>query len=189
MQQTLLAILGMMTITLLSFNQSRALLQSRQAMLDDEMEVMASGIALQAMEYIGTKSFDESTKDSGVSASEPGAFTTLTALSENLVSTIPRERRCTLLPSREGANGYDECDDLSDYNEMTKERLPMIVGVDTVLFEVSARVRYLDNSRQPMASGSSKNKEVIVLVEQARLPGKPVLLRNPVQVSRTFSLP
>lgn len=189
MQQTLLAVVGLMTVTLLSLNQHRSAIETRRAMLDDEMEVMASGLALQAMEYIGTKSFDEATKDHEGTASNPGRFSRIGDSADNLSAIIPEDRTCTLLPAREGTGSYEACDDISDFNEMEWERMPFAMGVDTVHFEVTARVRYITEQREVLSSGTSKNKEVIVIVRQAGKDGVRKLLRQPISITRTFSLP
>ncbi|MEX0747919.1 MAG: hypothetical protein WD275_07970, partial [Rhodothermales bacterium] len=110
-----MALLAMMTITLASVHQQRTLLESRLAMLDDEMEVMASGIALQAIEYIATKKFDEAAATQSIDKET------------DLTSTFPQEKRCALLSSVEGKDGYVLCNDLSDFNNMSWENVPFPV--------------------------------------------------------------
>jgi len=66
MQQTILALLALMIASLFSYNQDRSLLRLREAMVDTEMEVMASGVAIQVMEYIGRKAFDDKTTNGDV---------------------------------------------------------------------------------------------------------------------------
>lgn len=189
MHQTLFAIVGLMTVTLLSLNQQRSAIETRRAMLDDEMELMASGIALQAMEYIGTKSFDQATTDLEGTASNPGRLSPVGASIKNLTSIIPTDRKCALLPSREGTGTYENCDDLSDFNEMEWESIPFVMGEDTVMFEVTARVNFINDNRVVLSSGTASNKEVAVIVRQLYEPGVRSLLRHPISVTRTYSLP
>lgn len=174
MPQTLMAILAMMTVTLASLHQQRTLLESRRAMLDDEMEIMASGLALQTLEYIGTKSFDEATINAVVTDTE------------DLRANFPTGRRCPLDPSNEGAPSYDTCDDLSDYNAMSWEMTPFAVQGDTLLFEVTADVGYVDASHTRTAT-QTFNKEVVVTVRQLVQDGEQKLLRQPVAIARTYS--
>ena len=170
-----MALLALMTVTLLSVHHQRTTLETNRAMLDDEMEVMASGIALQAMEYIGTKSFDANTV-TGVTIEDESEFSV----------NFPTERNCTLLPTLEGTGNYDTCDDLGDFNQMQWEKMPFIVGGDTLLFEVMADVRYIDQNRQ-VSVARSFSKEVVVTVRQSPNDAQRLLLRQPVRISRTFS--
>lgn len=169
-----MAILAMMTVTLASVHQQRALVETRRAMLDDELEVMASGIALQALEYIGTKSFDAATVN-GV-AVDVG----------DLTLGFQSDKRCPLEASNEGASAYDTCDDLSDYHEIVWEVVPFAVQDDTIHFEVTADVGYLDQSHN-RTSSRTFNKEVIVTVRQRVSDGEPSLLRQPISIARTYS--
>ena len=169
-----MAILAMMTVTLASVHQQRTLLETRRAMLDDELEVMASGVALQTLEYIGTKSFDEATV-SGVVVDV-----------NDLTAGFPSDQRCPLEASKEGAYGYDTCDDLSDYHDIIWEVVPFAVQSDTIFFEVTADVGYLDSSHSRTASRTF-NKEVVVTVRQRVADGERSLLRQPVNIARTYS--
>ncbi len=192
MQQTLLALLAMMTVTMLAFNQQRAHIETRKAMINDEMEVMASGIALQAMEYIGSKAFDENLKGLGAPASDPGRL----GRADNLVSlltpvqNLPSGRRCPLSAADEGEPGYETCDDLSDFHRMQQERVPFPVGEQIVYFHVTAQVRYVDADHRPAyGSNLTKNKEVVLSVVPEMPEGPPSFPVSPIQLSRTFSIP
>ena len=174
MPQTLMALLAMMTVTLASINQQRTLVETQRAMLDDEMEIMASGIALQAIEYIQTKSFDSATIAARVTDAQ------------DLSSNFPTGNRCPLRAADEGAYGYDDCDDLSDYNDADWEVVPFTIGGETIEFEVKAEVAYVDES-QSRIYGTSFNKEVVVTVRESRNDGTRSLLRQPITVARTIS--
>ncbi len=169
-----MAILAMMTVTLASINQQRTLLETRRAMLDDELEVMASGVALQTLEYIGTKSFDEATV-SGVVVDV-----------DDLTLGFPSDQRCPLEALNEGAPAYDDCDDLSDYHQIQWEAVPFAVQSDTILFEVTADVGYVDQSHSRTPSRTF-NKEIVVTVRQRVQDGERSLLRQPVAIARTYS--
>lgn len=190
MQQTLFALLSMLIMTLLAFNQQRALIETKQAMLNDEMEVMASGIALQAMEYIGAKSFDEGVKAEGVPASQPTLLGGTSVSLNRLSAQMPSNRACTVLPQYEDDPGYDVCDDLSDFNGMRPQQVPFGFDGGEVAFQVSATVRYVNEQRQPVVGAATRHKEVVVQVEQYRASDRAYLhLKHPVTLSRTFSIP
>lgn len=174
MPQTLMAILAMMTVTLASVHQQRTLVETRRAMLDDEMEVMASGIALQALEYIGTKAFDQATV-SGVVVDV-----------DDLTLSFPNDQRCPLEASKESNAAYDTCDDLSDYHNIQWEVVPFAVEGDTIHFEVTTDVGYLDQSHL-RTSSRTFNKEVVVTVRQRVADGERALLRRPIAIARTYS--
>ena len=188
MQQTLYAMLGMLVVTLVAFNQQRARIETRQAMINDELEVMASGIALQAMEYIGSQPFDESLKAEGVPASQPSRLALVGNRTGLLKAAQPTGRKCTVLPDLRNDPNYDLCDDLSDFNAMKPQTVPFPVGDHTFLFEVTAAVRYVDDQKKATA-GVSRHKEVVVQVGEAKKEGGVRLLRAPVRLTRTFSIP
>lgn len=174
MHQTLYALLALSILSLFSFNQRRALLQSYASMIDDEMEVMASGVALQVMEYIGSKDFDDATKnsnriDSAALLSSEGSFG---------VST-----RCDVVAPIEETGSYQVCDDLDDFHKMKLERVPFFMEQDTVFFDVTSLISYVDNSGKDTASRSF-NKKVEVIVQS---PDSTTFLREPVHLIRTFT--
>lgn len=68
MQQTMLAFLAMMIILVQSFMQQRMLMHTYQQITDDEMEIMASGVALHVMEMVGGQPFDERTTPANIQA-------------------------------------------------------------------------------------------------------------------------
>lgn len=189
MHQTMLALLGMMLVTMMSVSQQRALLETRRAMVNDELEVMASGVALQTMEYIGSKSFDASLVGQNVPASQPVRLVSSGGYVANLSEQIPSGKACTVLSQYEDKAGFETCDDLSDFNEMEPQSIPFEVGDETVSFSVSATVRYVDGARLPLESGTSKHKEVVVQINKVSIDGKVALLPQPIALSRIFSIP
>ncbi len=174
MPQTLLALLSIVVVTLLSLSQQRALLESNRAMLDDEAEVMAAGIAIQTMEYIGTRAYDEKTRIYPID--NPNQLT----------SVFPEGKKCDLAPPITTGGGYDECAAIEDFNKITPAVVPFVVGKDTLKFKVSVRVTYVDANRKP-TSTPSYAKEVTVTVQDIPREGGRNMLRNPIHIPRVFA--
>ena len=108
MPQTVLAFLAMMIVTLLSLNQQQSMLLAYELMVNDEMEFMASAVALRAMEYVTRRDFDAAVSGAGTVAS-PAALQDLPFLSGNA---------CKL----EGALVV-LCVDLDDFHKMLPDTL------------------------------------------------------------------
>ncbi len=173
MPQTLLAFLAMMIVTLLSMNQQQSLLRAYEAMLDDEMEVMAGSIALQAMEVIQARAFDSATIAGPVT--DPSALTAPPFATDN---------GCSL----RGLNTL--CDDVDDFHMMTPDTLSFSLrGGLTYRFSVTAEVRYIDTtgSLDTPSLTPTYDKEVVVVVRDVPLPNGRHVLRNPVRLPRLKS--
>lgn len=63
MQQTLLALLGLLIITTLSFSQQQASMRSQQQAIQEEYQQMALGVAKQTIEVIRNRTFDQALAD------------------------------------------------------------------------------------------------------------------------------
>jgi hypothetical protein len=174
MQQTLLALLALIITVLLSYNQERSMMHARTAMIDAEMEVMASGVALQVLEFIGHSAFDEQTTND--------AKVTLTSELTG-GGSFGSSGRCDVSAPIETTYPYALCDDIDDFHEMVMESVPFILQSDTVFFDVTAKVQYVDADGK-VATGATFNKKVVVTVEHA---GLKQYLKSPVVLSRTFS--
>ncbi len=61
MQQTILAFLGIMILMALAFSQHQRKIVSQGTMVDQEIEIMANGMAMHVIEFSGARSFDERT--------------------------------------------------------------------------------------------------------------------------------
>lgn len=174
MQQTILALLALMIAALFSYNQDRSLIRLREAMIDTEMEVMASGVALQVMEYIGRKAFDDETTDGE-------RVTTVAALTG--AAGFGVSGKCDVVAPIQTVTPYSECDDIDDFHQMASIQVPFILKADTMYFSVSADVKYVDaNGNESMTP--TFDKQVVVYV---RHNGDKQYLKSPVMLSRTFS--
>jgi hypothetical protein len=176
MRQTLFAFLALMLATYLSYNQQRSAVSATREMVDTEMEVMASGIALQVMEYIGHKAFDHyTTNDQEV--------TNVSGLTAASAFGPQQSDRCDLVAPLTLTAPYQDCDDIDDFHEIPTERVPFLSKSDTMYFDVTASVRYVTDTGTPTSSRTF-NKEVTVIVKQT---GANKYLQNPISLTRTFS--
>jgi hypothetical protein len=143
-------------------------------MIDAEMEVMASGVALQVMEFIGQKDFDYATREGSyvTEASE------LTAPSSFGVSG-----QCDLVAPIQVVAPYTNCSDLDDYHGMTLQEVPFLMQSDTIYFKVTASVQYVTDAGEETES-KTFNKKVTVSLSQDE---DQQFLLSPMTLSRVFS--
>jgi hypothetical protein len=174
MDQTLLALLALIIASVFSFNQERAVMQGRVAMVDAEMEVMASGVALQVMEYVGSKAFDDQTAD-GEKVTEAASLTSFGGFGV--------AGRCDVVAPINTEYPYQACDDLDDFHAMETEPVPFMLKSETLSFDVTVEVHYV-HADGSAASGQTFDKKVVVSVQQS---GAVSYLAAPVVLSRTFS--
>lgn len=175
MQQTLFAILGLMIATLLSFSQQRQVLRTQEKLIGMEMEVMASGVALQAIEYIGRKDFDNYTTNNQT-VDSPSELTNKSGFGQQYAERCDLKGENTSYP-------YQVCDDIDDFDDMPAETVLFNTEAGSIPFEVTATVKYVDTEGNE-ASGKTFNKEVTVYVQDA---GARQFMRVPITVSRTYS--
>ncbi len=175
MPQTILAILSILVVTILALSQQQGIVKGYEDMVDDEAEVLATGYALQAMEFIGQRSFDKITLN-GLPVGNPDQF----------VQTFPTGKKCDLVPPIETGGAFDNCASLEDYNAMTPQTVAFKTESGTVQFVLEATVRYVDAGRQPTATRTF-SKEVVVKVSAYTGNGTRPVLKQPVQLPRIFS--
>ena len=161
MNQTLLALLGMMIAMLFSLNQQRGTLHDYQTMVHDDMELMAAGVAQQVMETVASYPFDRATaypeyRDADFKVSEMAAM------------PFPTGRR------------FQDALALEDFNDIQTRDVDFQSGDVTFAFTVDISVNYVDAAMQPSAVPTD-TKVVLVTVNHPRYQEPLVLL------SRSFS--
>lgn len=167
-----MAVCALVVATLMALNQSRDARYMRERLLDDQIEVMASGIALQVQERIGQTRFD------AVPGVDPNTFTT--------TANFGNGKRCAVNYPLQTTSPYTACTDLDDFNDMVWEAVPFQTREGTFFFEVSAEVTYLDDSLNPTTTRTTR-KRVSVLVRDRAPSGQDRLLRLPVALPRIYS--
>ena len=167
MPQTLLSIAGLLIVTLLSFSQQQANINTQQTAVRAEMQQMAIGVAKQSMEVVRARAFDDSTKSGDPPPSElthPDDF--------------PTGKDCSAF------GGNDTCDSIEDFHEMFPEEDPATVSVSvpggTFAFEIEIRVYYVDSDLDRMKNSRTERKEVTIRVQDDRGPNQEPLLHEPI---------
>ena len=170
-QQTLYAIIAMMVMSLFAMQQQRQALRVQMSMIDQEINTIASSVATERLEEIGSKAFDHATTNG----------TTITSAS------------ALTAPAEFGTNmDADSNDDLDDFNgsEVTVVRS---IGGSDLAFTTSSTVSYVSASNlDEVSSSRTKYKMVTVMVTvndqlDESLYSVEGLARKTITVSQTYS--
>jgi hypothetical protein len=168
MPQTIGAFLAMLITSLLAINQQRAVLQSYEKMADDAMEVMSSGVALQCMDFISRKSFDDAVV---------GGFVTDPSQLEDL--PFGSNVACDMT-----GNG-GACDDIDDFHQMSPDTLAFVArNGNMVEFTVTSEVFYVDQSLNPDSMVTYETYAKMIVVEVQDVEG---VMRSPSRLSRLIT--
>ena len=171
MSQTTLSILALATAMLIAVAQIRWTVQTQHRLVDDELEVMASGIARQILEYAESRSFDESTTP----PVWPGTSSPPTVLDFDFISGFGNTPDCNFADLTANVVECDDIDDL-DMAAADWQEVPFVMQGDTMKFEVNVQVYYVDDltpETRLTGSNRSESKEVVVKV------------RSPLQVQQS----
>lgn len=165
MRETILALLALSIVTTMSLGVLSTSIHSQLQQIDREIEVYASGVATQVMDYIGSMSFDErTTPDKWKSMGTPDS-TEFDAFSQFGSATD-----CNLF---EPFSDTVICDDIDDAYMDTLWQ-PYTYNVDTlgtIEFEVNAQVYYVNIANpDSVLTGTTRTntKKVIVNVRSTR---------------------
>ncbi|MCH8962233.1 MAG: hypothetical protein IH820_13175 [Bacteroidetes bacterium] len=162
MPNTLVAILALVGSMLLVLGQQQVLERDRADMIKDELEIMASGIALQVMEHIAMFPFDEATADADFDP-ETFSVTDLAALPFVQQGSVPME--------------FDDARYLEDFHQVQIDTLEFKVGEMSMPFSVDLEVYYIDDDKN-WIDARTRNKEVRVSISHERYPSALVVLRR-----------
>jgi len=163
MPQTLLSIAGLLIVTLLSFSQQQANINTQQTATRAEMQQMAIGVAKQSVEVVRARAFDDSTKSGDPPPQElthPDDF--------------PTGKDC------QAFGGSDTCDSIEDFHEMAPAIDSVSVPGGTFAFEIEIRVYYVDSDLNRMKNSRTERKEVTIRVQDDRGPNQEPLLHEPI---------
>lgn len=180
MPQTLLALLALALAGLLTFNQQRLTVRSQTNMVTNEIELAAAGLASEAMEFIGARSFDERSTPERIADADgnvpdsPSAFTNS--------SSFGTTGDCDYLqPSDTPA--CDDIDDLAN-RDWTPTEVTLAHG-RTLEFDIKTDVYYVDSpsSMTPSATKTRHKRVDMNLRSPYATRGDEGVLR----VTRVFS--
>ncbi len=173
MRETILAVLALSIVTTMSLGIMSASVKNQIQQIDREMEVYASAVAMNVMDYVSSRSFDERTTPnewrSQVSEPDSSEFSFIGDF-----GTVPA---CNLF---EPYNDTVVCDDIDDVHMADTAWQPYPYVVDTlgtIPFEVNTRVMYADASSpdvvlRPTARTNTKKVVVSVRSVQHHLEGR-----------------
>ena len=169
MSQTTFAIMALAAAMLIAIAQIRWTMQTQYRLVDDELEVMASGIARQVLEYAESRSFDERTTPTAFLVSPPAS-----PLDFDIPANFGNSPVCNF---NDLALNLVECDDIDDLHmdSTVWQEIPFVLQTDTMKFEVNVEVYYVDDTNpETRLAGSSRSetKEIVVKV------------RSPIQVQQ-----
>ena len=143
MKQTMMGLLALMIAMLLSLNVQRASVSAKRHVIDMEMETIAAGIALEMLDYAGSKPFDAATA----------------------IGTVDNVNELTPLPFSTGGT-YADADDLDDFHQIQ----PHTLSVFAFDFEITCAVAYVDaTDPEVVATSQTFAKKIIVTVSHELL--------------------
>ncbi len=144
MPQTLLALLALMLAVTFSINQREATTAAQMRMIDSEIGVMATGVANQVFDHIGTFPFDAA----GV-VDSPSQFRPASSFGE--------------------ARGWEAASTIDDFHDQSTE-FSVEAAHGSIDFSVSAHVEYVQRDGSQFVASTSPQylKQVRVEVEGPR---------------------
>ena len=183
MPQTILALLALMLASVLTFNQQRLTTRAQTRMVTDEMELAASGLVSDVLEFAAARSFDESTTPEAIEAAQA---VPQTAAPFRPVSAFGAPDRgpvgCDLLlPYR-----TPECDDVDDLDGLLDEPVEILLANGRRFpFNVAIRVSYVTGPESAVVSAvPTLHKRVLVSVRSQFVNGgRTTILSSPRVVS------
>ncbi len=184
MNQTILALLALMLTTSMSFSQQSATIFTYDKYIDDELEVMASSVALHVIEMTGAKAFDERTKPASMltlgSPINSDDFSAAGAFGEATV--------CDLDQPYLNASGCDDMDDVHMGAGIWQVVPFNLVAGTTLDFDVNVQVFYVDDTDMDtvLLGAKSDHKKVIVTVRSPRHVKQQRYTDGFVTLSRVF---
>jgi len=199
MQQTLLALLGLLIVTLLSFSQQQADVRSQQQAIRAEYQQMALGVAKQSIEVVRAREyFDRAVR----THDDPDVEDFTEESDSEWWGGDDCIRQNEFVSNPDGGHDCTAIEDFHDDKTMAMENadglivLPMPGG--TVRFEVEFEVHYAEEDGSKIvraSSGPTGMKEVTVRVQDCQdqdssnsdsCDGEP-LLPQPIVFSEVFS--
>ncbi|WP_054683292.1 hypothetical protein [Rhodothermus marinus] len=180
MAQSFFALLALvLTVNFaMSVNQWYATFQ--RATLYREVEEMAQSVAVETMEIVRTRAFDQAIVD----GTATGTAADLVLFSDSTEFGISGNATC------QAFGGTATCDDLDDFHGQQVLR-PFVMGQDTVWFSVDLTVRYVNwnasTGQATPASGKTFYKQVIVKVQDNWGGDLKPFLPTPIQLDRVFA--
>ena len=161
MQQTIFAIMALAVTMLISFNQLNSHTQSYARLIDDELEVMGSGIMRRVMETAEILSFDERTTPTVWNANG-GVEPATTEF--DLIANFGNVPVCDL---DEPFKNLVECDDVDDLDMGSAwQDIPFYFpNGDSLMFGANVRVHYVSPADlDTPLTGTSRTEHKLMII-------------------------
>ena len=187
MQQTILAMLAIMLVGTFSLTQHRGTIKMYDEIVDDELEIAASGVAMHIMELISNRAFDARTMPYEIN--QKG----MPVGSDEFTSTSAFGRVGTMCDLDEPFKDVTPCTDLDDAHMAPGEwqAVPFRLKDGKELgFDVRVEVYYVDPSDldTPLPAGQvSFHKKVVVYLRANRHVRQNRYVNGFVRLERIFS--
>lgn len=180
MAQSFFALLALVVAVNMALSVNSWYASLQQATIFREVQEMAQSMAVETLEIVRVRAFDQAVVDGLVMGtiadillfSGPGAFGTS--------GNVPCQ----------AFGGTAICDDLDDFHGQVARR-PFVMGQDTVWFRVQLRVRYVNYDPVTgvisAATGKTPYKEVRVEVQDDWGGARTPFIRTPIYLERMFA--
>lgn len=152
----------MMVASLFAYNQHRSALTMRLEMINQDMELRATNVAVDLMEEIGSMAFDDATKDGPITSASDLTF---------------RDYQ----DDGEGTTEAGGTDDIDDYDGVALERTRTRDGY-SLRFSAEADVEYVTDAGYSTGGSPSKLKKVTLFVVS-----EDIAFADTVRFSQIFS--
>ncbi len=171
MRQTLLVLLALLAATYLDHGQKRAYVRGQQEMVRSELRRAATGVAMEAMEIVYARAFDDATvgvpADSNVSVS---AFAS---------APFSGGRDCSVF------GGSEACRAVEDFHDMVPATRQVPAPSGSLTFRVEIEVQYVNEGMQRTGS-KTRWKEVTIFVQDVQ-PGGGSFLSEPIEYTEVHA--
>jgi len=178
MPQTLLAFAGILLITTHAFTVQQWSIFSQRTSIARELEEMGGAVALESMEVIRTRAFDQAVLDGTVTQS-------LSDLALMEFDTPSNHFRTGIGCSVFGT-GFEDCNDIDDFHAMKTAYVPFIMASDTVTFAVNVEVFYVKDDLTRATQRTFNKKVIVSVIDSWDGIQKPFLAR-PIKLERALS--
>lgn len=161
MRQTLLVLLALLVATYLDHSQKQSYVKGQKQMIRAELRRAATGVAMETMEVIYTRAFDQAT----VGAPEDENVPVSSFASEPFTGG----KHCVAF------GGTDTCEAIEDFHDMAPDTAEVPVPRGTLKFEVTVEVYYVDDNMDRTGGTKTRWKQVTVYVRDVRPSGDSML--------------
>jgi len=178
MQQTFLALAALMTCLFLNLGQIQTEHAHQRQVIKSEMEGMGGAVALEALEIVRSRAFDENTI--GVPEEDvdvPDDFSDPDFTTGNY---------CKVFAEKEDSgsgSSTTECNDIDDFHKMKTTTIPFETPRFELGFKVNIEVQYVDENFEPVNQRTYR-KKVTIRVQDA---GEDPYLQTPIELSEVMT--